>query len=259
MRAQSGGPESGQPFTSEMVNVRRFWTRVKKGDACWEWRGARNARTGYGGFNVIQLRRGPVAAHRVAYVLKHGSIPAGALVMHRCDNKLCVNPAHLELGTNRQNIQDAITRERMGWQRDRVCRRGHKVAARSRCATCAKLLQDRMKRAELLRNRTVQHGVLAAFVKDELSPVLPVTLAECVTRTDERRATIIARFFELYGAAPASLTTLGRQYGVSRERCRQLRDDALRKLGITDDTISRLPRVGGWKRITGRVRHTRAA
>lgn len=80
----------------------RFWAMVTRGDGCWEWLGARDNH-GYGSFCVQKrLRR----AHRVAYVLIHGSIPHGLYVLHRCDNPGCVRPDHLWLGSGDDNDAD---------------------------------------------------------------------------------------------------------------------------------------------------------
>ena len=69
---------------------------------CWEWRGNRDV-DGYGRFRWNYEMFG---AHRVAWELAHGPVPAGMLVLHRCDNPPCCNPDHLWLGTNVENIAD---------------------------------------------------------------------------------------------------------------------------------------------------------
>lgn len=80
-----------------------FWAQVHKSGDCWEWKGKRYP-SGYG-------RHSKFYAHRVAYELVHGPIPAGMFVCHRCDNPPCCNPAHLFLGTPEDNAKD---RERKG-------------------------------------------------------------------------------------------------------------------------------------------------
>jgi hypothetical protein len=87
----------------------RLWSRIDaSGDGCWEWTGYRT-RAGYG---QIGNGRKLVAAHRAAWASANGEIPAGMLVRHRCDNPPCCRPDHLELGTNQDNVQDAVDRGR---------------------------------------------------------------------------------------------------------------------------------------------------
>lgn len=92
--------------------VARFHTKYQKAVGCWLWQ-ASLYHNGYGqvciGRNLDGTQHN-AQAHRVAYVLAHGDIPAGKVVMHSCDTPACVNPAHLSLGTQRDNLRDAVTR-----------------------------------------------------------------------------------------------------------------------------------------------------
>jgi hypothetical protein len=96
---------------------RRFWRWVdKRSDprGCWVWFGHRRAdRFGYGQWNYRRVgERHTLMAHRIAYALTHGPIPQGAFICHRCDTPVCVNPAHLFVGTNQDNMDDMYTKGR---------------------------------------------------------------------------------------------------------------------------------------------------
>jgi hypothetical protein len=99
----------------------QFWSKVDTNGDCWEWKASK--RNGYGQF---ALHNGhPEYAHRIAWELGNAQpIPDGMEICHRCDNRGCVRPEHLFLGTQKDNIKDAANKGRLWFQRypERVLR-----------------------------------------------------------------------------------------------------------------------------------------
>jgi hypothetical protein len=110
-------------LTDELVG--RYWKYVdKRGpEDCWPWLGGRN----YSGRGTFSVNRIGYRAPRIAWMIAHGADPV-LLVCHSCDNPNCVNPAHLWLGTHKDNAQDMVAKGRAGAPLKSHCKRGHRLA-----------------------------------------------------------------------------------------------------------------------------------
>lgn len=92
----------------------RFWRRVNKAGptSCWEW--TASTRQGYGAFSFVACgRKRCIDAHRFSWLIHFGPVPPGWFVCHSCDNRRCVRPEHLWLGTCADNIRDASAKGRL--------------------------------------------------------------------------------------------------------------------------------------------------
>lgn len=106
------------PLADEIVA--RFQSLVQRtdGDACWTWQGNRSTRRdGSPSYGRFCIGKDCQLAHRVAWLIANGPIPADQVVRHRCDNVACVRPDHLLLGSQADNLQDMRERGRARFNR----------------------------------------------------------------------------------------------------------------------------------------------
>lgn len=83
---------------------------------CWLWAGAPGDGKPNGQYGRFRMNGKQWRAHRAAWILFRGSIPSEKHVLHRCDNPACVNPEHLFIGSNVDNVADRVTKGRSGWK-----------------------------------------------------------------------------------------------------------------------------------------------
>jgi Autographiviridae endonuclease len=122
----------------------RFWGKVDRSGECWNWT-ASKLPNGYGQINVDGKH---YTAHRFCWQIVYGSIPQGYCVLHRCDNRACVRPSHLFLGTTQDNTLD----RQLKWR----TRRGEQHYA-------AKVTEDQVREMR----RRYDLGELAAHIADD--------------------------------------------------------------------------------------------
>ena len=86
----------------------QFWDKIQKTSSCWLWTGCLNSK----GYGNLTLKKKNVKAHRLSWKIHHKKIPKNKHVLHKCDVRNCVNPKHLFIGTNYDNVKDCIKKDR---------------------------------------------------------------------------------------------------------------------------------------------------
>jgi hypothetical protein len=99
------------PPTNNILNKStkdNFWEKVRNrnGGECWVWDGAQSG-NGYGQFRCFDKT---MYAHIISWIMHYGLVPEGKFILHKCDNKRCVNPLHLYTGNRSDNANDWVSR-----------------------------------------------------------------------------------------------------------------------------------------------------
>ncbi|MBU2249315.1 MAG: HNH endonuclease [Gammaproteobacteria bacterium] len=138
---------------------KRFWSKVKIGlpEDCWEWQA--NLGRGYGMFWFGKV---PMVAHRISWMMLREPIPDEMNVLHKCDNRKCVNPNHLFIGTQSDNFRDMLEKGRGGDYRNGLTLRFTKEESDD--------ILNRYHSGESLRNIAIDynttHSTLIRAMKD---------------------------------------------------------------------------------------------
>lgn len=139
--------------------MKRFWEKVKIGSSseCWEWIAGKDF-DGYGQFRLDRTTR---SAHRIAWELIYGGIPEGLCVLHHCDNPACVNPKHLFLGTQIDNIRDRDKKGRVAHNYGEKNGRGTAKLTKKDVFEIRKLLQRGLTQKEIAEMFGVVHQTIS--------------------------------------------------------------------------------------------------
>jgi hypothetical protein len=117
----------------ERTEQGRFLAKFLVDDGCWEWQASRMKGPGTPTYGFFGKSHGPVVlAHRYSYEMFVGPIPESMQVRHTCDNRTCVNPSHLELGSHQDNMDDRTKRGRHHNANKTHCIHGHDFETNTR-------------------------------------------------------------------------------------------------------------------------------
>lgn len=133
------------------AGIYSFKFRLDILSGCWNWIGSKN-RDGYGQIRVERSGfNGYFRAHRVSWIYHHGEIPDGLCVLHRCDNPGCVNPEHLFLGTQADNMRDRNAKGRLPHEKLRGSSNGRALLNEADVAEIRRLSADGARQADIAR------------------------------------------------------------------------------------------------------------
>jgi len=126
--------------------IRRFITKadIRGEKDCWNWLAGKNS-DGYGNFKICNKEE---LSHRVSYIIHNESIPERLNILHQCNNRKCINPKHLFLGTHQDNMKDMVNKNR-----------SYNCGHRGEDNSCSKLTWKKVKeiREEYIKCKTTQN------------------------------------------------------------------------------------------------------
>lgn len=134
----------------------RFWAKVKRGPNCWTWT-AFTTSDGYGRLWALGVNG---YAHRVSWMIHHGAPMPSRMVLHKCDNPRCVRPSHLFLGTQIDNMRDAVAKGRLSPSRNR----GEKNGLAKLCEADVRAILKLHRKGRTQRELAERFGVSAATI-----------------------------------------------------------------------------------------------
>jgi hypothetical protein len=138
----------------------RFWEKVKKQkNGCWIWTGATSS-NGYG--HLRQKNQKAISTHRFSWILHRGKVPKGKQVLHDCpkrDNRRCVNPAHLWLGSCKENMEDKVAKGRAA----RGNKSGKSVLTARQVRQIKRLLLRGVSQSEIARRYSVWQTTISCI------------------------------------------------------------------------------------------------
>lgn len=136
------------------ADVLKFYGWTVTDSGCWEWQGSLDAY----GYGSISIGGRASKAHRLSYKTWVGHIPEGHVVRHKCDNPPCVNPDHLETGTQTDNMRDSVLRGRH--------RRGDDVAKKLTSSDVAVIRARYQPRVVSQQKLADEYGVSREMIRD---------------------------------------------------------------------------------------------
>ncbi len=134
----------------------RLLNRIIIKNNCWIWCGAFNPKNGYG---LLRDGEKTKLTHRLSYEIFKGKIEKGKYICHSCDNKLCINPDHLWIGSQSENIQDALNKKR--WNPPRGESNGKSLLSEENVIEIRKLLEQNMKQNQIAEKFNIDQSTVS--------------------------------------------------------------------------------------------------